>query len=117
MIPSLESNCEYLKYITLLFIIIIISIYLYSSFKDGVEITEDDSRREINKERASAGFYELIIAEILNSDAGTYSCTATNKYGSESCECKMTVCGEFLEIIVFCLIRLTSIFRGQGHLW
>lgn len=59
-----------------------------------MEIAEDDSRREINSERADGGFFELIIAEVLASDAGSYSCTATNKYGEESCECNMTVCGK-----------------------
>lgn len=49
---------------------------------------------EINKDRVNAGFFELIIAEVLKSDAGTYSCTATNKYGQDSCECNMTVCGK-----------------------
>lgn len=68
--------------------------YLPGSFKDGVEITDDDSRMEINKERASAGFFELVIAEVLKTDAATYSCTASNKYGEESCECTMSVCGK-----------------------
>lgn len=67
----------------------------FFSCKDGVEITGEDSRREVNKDRSDAGFFELVIAEILKSDEGTYSCTASNKYGQETCECKMTVCGNF----------------------
>lgn len=50
---------------------------------------------EINRDRADNAFFELVFAEVLKSDAGTYSCTASNKYGQESCECKMTVCGNY----------------------
>lgn len=38
------------------------------------------------------GSYELIIPEVKQSDAGHYSCKATNKYGSVDCESTVTVC-------------------------
>ncbi|GAB0092620.1 Obscurin [Sergentomyia squamirostris] len=61
-------------------------------FKDGKEIQEGDTRIEINKDREEAGFYELIIAEVSKKDGGSYSCTATNKYGEANCEARVTVC-------------------------
>lgn len=46
---------------------------------------------QINSEKDYLGFYELIIPEVKYSDAGKYACTATNKYGSVSCEASVTV--------------------------
>lgn len=37
------------------------------------------------------GFYELIVPEVRKTDAGHYSCTATNKYGIANCEATVTV--------------------------
>lgn len=46
---------------------------------------------QINSEKDYLGFYELIIPEVKYSDGGKYSCTATNKYGSASCDSTVTV--------------------------
>lgn len=62
------------------------------SYKDGNLIDTADSHIQINSEKDYLGFYELIIPEVKYSDAGKYSCTATNKYGSASCEASVTVC-------------------------
>lgn len=64
------------------------------SSKDDVVITETDSHYQVNTEKDYLGFYELIIPEVHHSDAGKYSCKATNKYGSAECEATVTVCEE-----------------------
>lgn len=51
-----------------------------------------DSRVKINRDKESLGFYELIISEVQKSDAGVYSCTAYNKFGTAKCEAIVTVC-------------------------
>lgn len=64
------------------------------SYKDDILINVSDSHIQINSEKDYLGFYELIIPEVKYSDAGRYSCTATNKYGSVNCEAQMTVVEE-----------------------
>lgn len=54
-------------------------------------IDVNDSHIQINSEKDYLGFYELIIPEVQYSDAGKFSCTASNKYGSANCEAKVTV--------------------------
>lgn len=61
------------------------------SIKDGKEIPVGDPAIQINSEKDYLGFYELIIPEVKRSDAGHYSCTATNKYGIEQCDARLTV--------------------------
>ncbi|XP_017045137.1 obscurin isoform X2 [Drosophila ficusphila] len=59
-------------------------------FKDGKEILETDDRIQIIRDKDYLGFYELVIAEVLKADSGTYTCKATNKYGEAVCEAVAT---------------------------
>lgn len=61
------------------------------SIKDGKEIAVGDESVQVNSEKDYLGFYELILPEVKKSDAGHYSCTATNKYGIEKCDAYLTV--------------------------
>lgn len=65
--------------------------FLTHSYKDDSLIDVNDSHIQINSEKDYLGFYELIIPEVKYSDAGKFSCTATNKYGSASCDARVTV--------------------------
>lgn len=71
-----------------------LNLFLFKShsFKDDVLISGTDGHIQINSDKDYLGFYELIIPEVIKSDAGQYSCTATNKYGSAKCEASVTVC-------------------------
>ncbi|XP_063617006.1 obscurin isoform X2 [Cydia splendana] len=62
-------------------------------FRDGKEIksTSDSDRVSIIRTRAEKGFFELVIADVVPSDAGVYSCRAMNIYGECSTEAKVTV--------------------------
>ncbi|XP_061708255.1 obscurin isoform X2 [Cydia pomonella] len=62
-------------------------------FRDGKEIkaTSDFDRVSIIRTRAEKGFFELVIADVVPSDAGVYSCRAMNIYGECSTEAKVTV--------------------------
>lgn len=46
------------------------------------------------KEKSDKGFYELVIPDVQEQDAGKYSCTAVNRFGEASCEASVTVCDE-----------------------
>nr|XP_043066936.1 obscurin [Drosophila bipectinata] len=59
-------------------------------FKDNVEILEINDRIQIIREKDYLGFYELVIADVQKSDAGTYTCKATNKFGEATCEAVAT---------------------------
>lgn len=48
----------------------------------------------VNKDREETGFYELIIKEVTVKDAGTFMCTAFNKYGTAECKAELKVCEE-----------------------
>lgn len=61
------------------------------SIKDGKEIEPTDPHVQINSEKDYLGFYELIIPEVTRSDAGHYTCTATNKYGIQKCDAYLSV--------------------------
>lgn len=50
-----------------------------------------DESVQVNSEKDYLGFYELILPEVKKTDAGHYSCTATNKYGIEKCDAYLTV--------------------------
>ncbi|XP_034942777.1 obscurin isoform X3 [Chelonus insularis] len=63
-------------------------------FKDGVSIDSKHERIKIINEKADKGFYELLIPDIQKTDAGKYSCTATNQYGEASCEGTLTITDE-----------------------
>ncbi|XP_026836119.1 obscurin isoform X2 [Drosophila erecta] len=55
-------------------------------YKDAKEILETNDRIQIIRDKDYLGFYELVIAEVQKTDAGTYSCKATNKHGEANCE-------------------------------
>ncbi|XP_020716206.1 obscurin isoform X3 [Ceratitis capitata] len=59
-------------------------------YKDGEEISEEDQRIQINREKDYLGYYELVISEVQKVDAGVYSCKAVNKHGEAQCEAKAT---------------------------
>lgn len=67
------------------------------SFKDGLKILDDTEPYQIIREHSDVGFYELVIPEVKQKDAGQYKCVATNKYGEASCEAKVVVTGEELD--------------------
>lgn len=58
-------------------------------FKDGKEIAETE-RVQIIRDKDYLGFYELVITEVISSDAGVYSCEAENKFGKTSCVASVT---------------------------
>ncbi|KAL1110551.1 hypothetical protein AAG570_008079, partial [Ranatra chinensis] len=63
-------------------------------FKDDELISSKNERIKIDNEKASTGYYELIIPEVRKEDAGVYKCIASNKYGQVSCEGSVTVVEE-----------------------
>nr|CAH7742459.1 unnamed protein product [Callosobruchus chinensis] len=60
-------------------------------YKDNSKIPEKSERYQIIREQSDKGFYELIIPVVKKSDAGTYKCVATNKFGEATSEAKLTV--------------------------
>ncbi|XP_063991062.1 obscurin isoform X5 [Diachasmimorpha longicaudata] len=62
--------------------------------KDGVPIDSKQERIKIITEKADKGFYELVIPDVQKTDAGKYSCTATNQFGEASCEADVSVTDE-----------------------
>lgn len=66
------------------------------SYRDDKEIltTSESDRVSIIRTRADRGCYELVIADVLPSDAGRYSCKAMNIYGEVTSEATVTVVGE-----------------------
>ncbi|CAG9796854.1 unnamed protein product [Diatraea saccharalis] len=62
-------------------------------FRDGKEIvsSSESDRVSIIRTRADKGCYELVIADVNQTDAGLYSCKAINIYGEVSSEAKVTV--------------------------
>ncbi|XP_044758879.1 obscurin isoform X8 [Coccinella septempunctata] len=62
-----------------------------SFFKDGHKILDNTEPYQIIREHSDVGFYELVIPEVKQKDAGSYKCVATNKYGEASCEATVVV--------------------------
>ncbi|KAF9803386.1 hypothetical protein SFRURICE_007232 [Spodoptera frugiperda] len=62
-------------------------------YRDDKEIltTSESERVSIIRTRADRGCYELVIADVLPSDAGRYSCKAMNIYGEVTSEATVTV--------------------------
>ncbi|XP_075991750.1 obscurin isoform X3 [Anticarsia gemmatalis] len=62
-------------------------------YRDDKEIitTSESERVSIIRTRADRGCYELVIADVLPSDAGVYSCKAINIYGEVSSEATVSV--------------------------
>uniref|UniRef100_A0A452HB36 Ig-like domain-containing protein n=1 Tax=Gopherus agassizii TaxID=38772 RepID=A0A452HB36_9SAUR len=65
-------------------------------FRQGVEIQDSPDFRILQKKPRSAAELEeictLVIAETFPEDAGTFTCTATNEYGSVASSAQLTVC-------------------------
>uniref|UniRef100_A0A2A4JMB9 Hemolin n=1 Tax=Heliothis virescens TaxID=7102 RepID=A0A2A4JMB9_HELVI len=63
------------------------------NYRDDKEIltTSDSDRVSIIRTRADRGCYELVISDVLPSDAGKYSCKAMNIYGEVTSEATVTV--------------------------
>ncbi|XP_074849149.1 palladin isoform X2 [Carettochelys insculpta] len=65
-------------------------------FRQGVEIQDSPDFRILQKKPRSAAEPEeictLVIAETFPEDAGTFTCTATNEYGSATSTAQLTVC-------------------------
>lgn len=57
-------------------------------------IDSKNERVKIVREKSESGFYEVVISDVLKQDAGKYSCKATNRFGSASCEAMVTVTDE-----------------------
>ncbi|XP_047025271.1 obscurin isoform X5 [Helicoverpa zea] len=62
-------------------------------YRDDKEIltTSESDRVSIIRTRADRGCYELVISDVLPSDAGKYSCKAMNIYGEVTSEATVTV--------------------------
>ncbi|XP_072157515.1 protein Obscurin isoform X3 [Bemisia tabaci] len=60
-------------------------------FKNGELIHNFEENVKIIEDKSDSGFYELVILNVKPSDAGTYKCIASNEYGEESCEAKLSV--------------------------
>ncbi|XP_005309792.2 palladin isoform X2 [Chrysemys picta bellii] len=65
-------------------------------FRQDVEIQDSPDFRILQKKPRSAAEPEeictLVIAETFPEDAGTFTCTATNEYGSVTSSAQLTVC-------------------------
>uniref|UniRef100_A0A8C0JGC7 Ig-like domain-containing protein n=1 Tax=Chelonoidis abingdonii TaxID=106734 RepID=A0A8C0JGC7_CHEAB len=71
-------------------------------FRQGVEIQDSPDFRILQKKPRSAAEPEeictLVIAETFPEDAGTFTCTATNEYGSVASSAQLTVCSGIHEL-------------------
>ncbi|XP_071443882.1 protein Obscurin isoform X3 [Hetaerina americana] len=66
-------------------------------YKDGREIRSENMEERVHVVREHGkkkGFYELVITDVQQSDAGKYSCNAFNEYGDATCEAEVTVTDE-----------------------
>ncbi|XP_037951991.1 obscurin isoform X2 [Teleopsis dalmanni] len=59
-------------------------------YKDDKEINSKDKRVEIIREKDYLGYYELVINDVLKSDAGVYTCKAVNSLGKAECTANVT---------------------------
>ncbi|XP_046661147.1 obscurin-like isoform X1 [Homalodisca vitripennis] len=60
-------------------------------YKNDRLITVANERVEIIKTNADKGFYELIIPDVQQEDAGNYKCIASNIHGEVECDSNVTV--------------------------
>ena len=72
------------------------------SKKDGKKLVESDRIKFIN-DQAATGFFELVICQVNDSDAGEYTCKALNRFGEATSTAKVTVTSQFLIIILLFL--------------
>ncbi|XP_049802567.1 obscurin isoform X3 [Schistocerca nitens] len=63
-------------------------------YKDGKPIEKGSDHIQVVRDKAESGYYELVITDVHQNDAGKYSCTAKNKYGEVSSEATVTVTTE-----------------------
>ncbi|XP_046395310.1 obscurin isoform X4 [Ischnura elegans] len=66
-------------------------------YKDGKEIRSENTEERVHVVREHGkkkGFYELVITDVQQADAGKYSCNAFNEYGDATCEAEVTVTDE-----------------------
>lgn len=80
----------------ILFCLHVIYLYLNFSYKGDHEITDDDDHIEIVREKSHLGFYEMVLTNVTQADAGEYRCVASNKYSDESCSCIINVVSEYI---------------------
>lgn len=76
------------------------NLYLFS-FKDGAIISEKNERYQVVRDHADRGFYELLIPDVKQADAGPYKCVASNIWGEESSEAVLSVTSKQLLLIYF----------------
>ncbi|KAI5708872.1 hypothetical protein M8J76_005116 [Diaphorina citri] len=60
-------------------------------YKDDRFITSANQRVKIDKSRSSAGYYELILPQVTEEDAGQYKCIAMNEHGEAESEATLSV--------------------------
>jgi hypothetical protein len=68
------------------------------SKKDGKKVVESDRIKVIN-DQAATGFFELVICQVTESDAGEYTCKALNRFGEATSTAKVTVTSRIVFIL------------------
>lgn len=65
-------------------------VFFPLSRKDGKKIVASD-RIKVVDDQAATGFFELVIQNVTDADAGEYSCNALNRFGEAKSTAKITV--------------------------
>ena len=68
--------------------------------KDGADLKED-ARVVVNRDGGPNGTYEIIVKKVQTGDAGSYTCVASNSFGSEECVGTVTVKGWVILFVLF----------------
>ncbi|KAL7294623.1 hypothetical protein TKK_0011927 [Trichogramma kaykai] len=63
-------------------------------YKDDELIEPSNERVKIFSDKAEHGFYEIVIPNVQQKDAGKYTCKAINRFGEASSEATVTVTDE-----------------------
>ena len=66
-------------------------------------------RLKVVDDQSATGFYELVIKDVVESDAGEYTCNALNRFGETKSTAKVTVTSK--RQLIF------SIFFGFDQNW
>lgn len=66
--------------------------------KDGKKVVESDRIKVIN-DQAATGFFELVICQVNESDAGEYTCKALNRFGEATSKAQVTVTSRIVFIL------------------